>query len=105
MKDVDFVANRDNWTKARFEMCDAKSIEYTRGNLDDRLCNFSRIAETLGLTWEQVWYVYFQKHVDAIIEWIKTGKKGTEGIGSRIYDAQNYLDLLLGHIEEKNNDP
>ena len=100
MRDEDFLRVRADATAARWAVCDAKSVEYTRGNLDDRLCNFSRIAETLGLSWTEVWYVYFAKHVDAIIEWIKTGKEGTEGIEGRIEDAQNYLDLLGAKVFE-----
>jgi len=96
-----FMRARKRWTASRFSMCDAKSREYTRGNLDDRLCNFKRIAGMLDLPTEKVWAVYFLKHVDAIIEWIKTGREGTEGIEGRIDDGQNYLDLLCGLVEEK----
>ena len=99
MSNDDFIANRGAWTVNRFEACDAKSIEYTRGNLDDRLCNFTRIADLLGLSWEEVWAVYFTKHSDALIQWVKTGLQGTEGIQSRMDDMQNYLDLLRAHIE------
>lgn len=100
MTDEKFCKLRDLATLQRFQMCDAKSVEYTRGNLDDRLCNFKRIAVMLDLPTEKVWAVYFLKHVDAIVEYVKTGKQGTEGIAGRIDDAQNYLDLLRGLTEE-----
>jgi len=85
-------------------MCDAKSREYTRGNADDRLCNFKRMGEeTKEITdpAQRAWAIYFLKHIDAIWEYLKSGKEGTEGIEGRIDDAQNYLDLLRGLIEEK----
>lgn len=104
MTNKDFVAFRDAATKVRFRMCDEKSVEYTRGNADDRLCNFTRIGGTLVLPWEYVWSVYFLKHIDAIIEYVKTGKEGSEGIISRIHDAQNYLDLFLARIESMKED-
>jgi hypothetical protein len=85
-------------------MCDAKSIEYTRGNGEDRLCNFKRMGEETGEIADATlrsWAVYFLKHIDAIWEYLKSGKQGTEGIAGRIDDAQNYLDLLRGLIEER----
>lgn len=100
MKDEDFRSLRTYDTGVRWKLCDEKSIEYTRGNKDDRLVNFRNRAEELGLSWEIAWAVYFMKHVDAILEYCKTGKKGSEGIRSRIYDSQNYLDLLLGKVSE-----
>ena len=42
------------------------------------------------------WYVYFRKHVDAIISYVVTGKLESEGLLSRIIDVRNYLALLTG---------
>jgi hypothetical protein len=101
MTDADFKAFRNSMTIERFEMCDEKSIEYTRDNKDDRLCNFTRIGEELKLSWYYVWWVYIKKHLDAIVQFIKSGLQGSEGIKGRIFDAQNYLDLLLARIESE----
>lgn len=102
-----FMRYRAATTKARFDLCDAKSVEYTRGNLDDRLCNFKRIGELLEISSYHAWAVYFTKHYDAVIEFIKTGKVGTEGIFGRLDDMQNYLDLLRALVAENepDNDP
>lgn len=103
MTDADFRAIREQSTRDRFAMCDAKSVEYTRNNLDDRLCNFKRMGEETAEIADptmRAWAIYFLKHVDALWEFLKSGKQGTEGIESRIDDAQNYLDLLRGLIRE-----
>lgn len=103
MKDIDFRVMRQNSTIRRFEMADAKSIEYTRGNADDRLCNFKRMAEEtehIADPTYRSWANYFLKHIDAIWEYLKTRKQGTEGITSRIDDAHNYLDMLEGLVRE-----
>ena len=104
MTDPDFRVMRRLWTAARFEMCDAKAREYTRGNADDRLCNFKRMGEETGEISDptlRAWAIYFLKHIDALWEYLKSGKEGTEGIMGRIDDAQNYLDLLRGLLEER----
>lgn len=105
MTNDNFIRYRATTTEARFNLCDAKSREYTRGNDDDRLCNFKRIAEVLGLNPLQTWAVYFGKHHDAVIEYIKTGREGTEGIYGRIDDMQNYLDLLRALVAEAETSP
>ena len=104
MTNDNFICFRKATTQARFDLCDAKSREYTRGNLDDRLCNFKRIAEKLGLTPLQTWAVYYGKHDDAVTEYIKTGTVGVEGIYGRIDDMQNYLDILRGLVAEAEPD-
>lgn len=80
------------------EIGNTKAKEYTQGN---RLDNFKRLANELGLTSEQVWAVYFKKHVDAIMSYCKTGKVLSEDIRGRILDARVYLSLLWGLVEEK----
>ncbi len=77
-----------------------KGEEYTRG-APDVLANFKRVAEGTGLTPLQVWYVYFAKHIDAIANYIRTGKEASnEPIFGRIDDSQVYLDLLRGLVTE-----
>lgn len=78
-----------------------KGEEYCQGN-PDRLHNFKDIAKDLGLDPLQCWAVYFKKHVDSIMSYVKSGSvKSNESIQSRFYDARNYLALGLALIEEK----
>lgn len=74
----------------------SKGGEYARG--DDRLDNFKRNAIKLGLTPEEVWAVYFGKHLDSIDTYIQDIRKGirrprSESILGRFDDAINYLIL------------
>jgi hypothetical protein len=79
----------------------SKGEEYCKGN-PDRLHNFKDIAQDLGLDPLQIWAVYFKKHIDSILSYIKNGGvKSNESIQSRFYDARNYLALGLALIEEK----
>ncbi len=75
-----------------------KAVEYTQG---DRLDNFKRIAVELGITPQQVLWVYLKKHMDSIANYIKTGAVLSEPIEGRIMDARVYLSLLRGLIEEE----
>lgn len=77
-----------------------KGADYTRHE-EDRLSNFKRSAAAIGLTPLQVWAVFFNKHIDAIMAYIKTGKTESEAIEGRIDDAQNYLHLLEAIITEE----
>lgn len=67
------------------------------------LANFNRNAEILGLEPEQVWAVYFMKHIDAIMTYVKGGKLESEGIEGRIIDAINYL-ILFGAMVKVRGD-
>lgn len=81
-----------------------KGEEYARS--DDQLANFKRSAEEAGITPEQVWLVFYNKHADAIKSFIakpptKWGAVGpSEPIEGRIDDAILYLILLKGLIRE-----
>lgn len=77
-----------------------KGKEYTRSS-SDPLSNFKRLAEQLKLTKEQVWAVYFQKHIDSIMNYIQEGKTfSDESIEGRIMDARNYLYLFYLMVKE-----
>ena len=78
-----------------------KGADYTRHDVD-RLSNFKRNAASVGLTPLQIWAVYFNKHIDAIMAYVKTGKTESEAITGRIDDSINYLYLLEGLIKEGN---
>lgn len=70
-----------------------KGIEYSQGQ-KDRLSNFNRLAEGLGMRPEQVCWVYLVKHLDAIQYAVKTGGVLSESLEDRIVDAIKYLELL-----------
>lgn len=72
----------------------------------DRLANFRRNAERLGLSMETVWGVYAGKHWDAICQYIIDLREGKErprleSIASRADDLIVYLILFKAMIEER----
>lgn len=74
---------------------------------EDQLANFKRSAKEAGISPEQAWLVFFNKHADAIKSYIRTGKEKSEPIESRIDDAILYLILLRAiilEIREENRD-
>lgn len=82
------------------KLCNTKGEEYTRGN-DDQLKNFKVAAMALDLPPLTIWSVYFNKHIDAIMNYVKTGEtKSTESIDSRFHDAILYLFLGLALIKD-----
>lgn len=99
MTNDDFLQMREETTKARFEMCDKKSVGYTRGS-DDRLFNFKELARLQGKTPQDVLSVYAGKHYLALTHWYNTGAESGEGIESTIDDLQNYLDLTRALYRE-----
>jgi hypothetical protein len=71
----------------------------------DRLANFRRNAEALGLKQEQVWSVYAAKHWDAIMQYIKDVGAGKErermeSITGRADDLIVYLVLFKAIFED-----
>ena len=75
-----------------------KGMEYANSELD-RLANFKKIAEEIGLTPLRVWSVYFKKHTRAIDSYVRTGQiYSAESITGRINDAIAYLLLLEGLV-------
>lgn len=76
----------------------------------DRLANFRRNGEALGLPMETVWAVYAAKHWDAVMQFIKdwhTGKerKRLEPIEGRVDDLLVYLLLFKAMLQERNPQP
>lgn len=73
---------------------------------EDRLANFRRNAERLGLNMETVWGVYAGKHWDAISQYIKDLNQGItrerlESISGRADDLIVYLLLFKAMVEER----
>lgn len=80
------------------ETLGCKGVEY--GGRGDRLANFKGEAAQLGLKPEQIWAVYFMKHIRSIMSYVREGKVFSEAIRSRFMDARNYIDLGLALVEE-----
>lgn len=77
-----------------------KGQEYTQGDADV-LANFKKGGLDLDLPAMKIWWVYYKKHQDAVLSFIKSGKEySSESIEGRIDDMQVYLDLLRGLVAE-----
>jgi len=83
-------------------MLRAKNADYSQGEQrGDRTAAFKRIARDTEISPEKVWYVFFSKHIGAIVSYIKRGQVESEPIDGRIDDAINYLVLLGDLIGQK----
>jgi hypothetical protein len=88
---------------------DLKGKEYS-GKID-RLANFKRNGNNLGLPPESIWAVYCGKHWDSLMSFIREIGEGkdieeieknlSEPINGRILDIITYLILLQGLIQER----
>lgn len=84
-------------------LSELKGGEYA-GDLD-RLANFRRNGEVLGVPMETVWAIYANKHHDAVMQYIKDINAGTtrtrsEPISGRVDDLIVYLLLFKLMLEE-----
>jgi hypothetical protein len=75
---------------------------------DDRLANFRRNGLALGLPMEAIWAVYYNKHHDAVMQFIKDNNNGKtrkrlEPIDGRVDDMILYLILFKAMLHETNN--
>lgn len=95
----EFREFRDTFNVKCEEALRLKGAAYVRG-AEDRLANFKRAAEAVGVPPLTAWAIYFQKHVDAIMFYVKTGKEGPEGVEENLKDARNYVDLGLALVKE-----
>lgn len=95
---------RADMSTLRESIVQTKRPEYTEGHTDV-LHNFKVVAEELGITPVQVWYVYFRKHIASISQYAKGGVPLSESLHSRVADAMNYLDLLNALDAEANPNP
>lgn len=76
-------------------LSDTKGKEYAHS--DNRFANFSRLAAELDISREKIAYIFFKKHLDAIISYLKEGRTfSEEGIRGRYLDATLYLILMAG---------
>lgn len=86
----------ETWNKVHY-LSRLKGGEYAGDK--DRLANFRRNAEALGLEMETVWAVYAAKHWDAVMQYVKDCAKKTnrirsEPIEGRVDDLIVYLLLF-----------
>lgn len=103
MKVKDFFKWADLMQKEESRLMKVKGEEYTVSD-SDKFKNFKSIGERMNIPAEQVCLIYLLKHMDSIRNYVLTGSEvSEEPITGRIQDARNYLLLLGGIIEEKNN--
>lgn len=98
MTNTDFETFRAIFHQECTDILFKKGADYSSDA--DRLANFKRLADRLGMHDMQVWAVYFIKHIDAILTYCRTLAVQSENIRGRFADARNYLDLGLALIEE-----
>jgi hypothetical protein len=75
----------------------------------DRLANFRRNAQNLGLTMEDIWSVYAGKQWDAIMQYVRDLREGKtrtrlESIEGRMDDLIVYLILAKAMYRERNSE-
>lgn len=99
MKKSDFKLLVEATVERIWGLIGSKGEEYARD--DDQLKNFKRSADEAGILPEQVWLIFYNKHIDSIKHYLKTGQKPSEPLESRIDDAILYLLLLEGLLVEK----
>ena len=79
------------------KILESKGADYTPNSLD-RLQNFKVVAEIVGITPEQVGFVYFLKHVLALASLVEKVEDETyrpsEPRMDRIKDIRNYALLI-----------
>lgn len=96
MNSKNFVEMFDAMCEDEKNILISKGKEYRCGQEDDVLANFKRNAQLMGMSPSQVWAIYFMKHIDAILNFVRDGKThSSESIDSRVFDARNYLALGL----------
>lgn len=72
----------------------------------DRLANFRRNGDALGLPMETIWRVYAGKHWDAVTQYIVDIQQGKtrprmESIAGRVDDLIVYLILFKAMVDER----
>lgn len=88
---------------------EVKGTEYTIGSVD-RLANFRRVANEVGVRPEQAWFTFFYKHYCSVVAHIKSAGaiKSSEPIQGRVMDMIVYLllfsKMLTESEQEKKND-
>ena len=85
------------------DIMDAKQPEYTNKSIDV-LNNFKQTAKSIGIQPMEVWAVFFNKHIQAILSHAgDPNMHQAEPIDSRYADALNYLFLGFAMLVEDSN--
>ena len=108
MTNQQFIKETEEFFKQCIEIMDKKGAEYSGTN--DKFANFKRLAVKYSVPIEEIWGIYFSKHIDSIDTFIKKRRAGysikqieqnlSEPISGRIMDAINYLAIFKGIIDE-----
>jgi hypothetical protein len=108
MNNEQFVKDTEEFFKQCIEIMNKKGAEYSGS--EDKFANFKRLAAKYGVPIEEIWGIYFSKHIDSIDSFVRKRRKGygisfiesnlSEPITGRIMDAINYLAILKGIIDE-----
>jgi hypothetical protein len=109
MKVSDFNKQTEQFFRDCMAIMNGKGLEYS-GN-EDKFANFKKLAAKYNVPVEEIWGVYFTKHIDSIDSFIRKRREGkgvteiesglSEPISGRIADAINYLFILKGMIDEQ----
>lgn len=95
----DFGKLQEQLFKECTNMVNTKGLEYAHSA--DRFANFNRLSEELEIPNTKIGYIFFKKHLDSIISYLKGGKEhSSESIRGRFIDAITYLTLIYGMIED-----
>jgi len=101
---------RTEFTKFMQVVFDKKiAVLYTEGNREystakEAFENFNNLAAETGQSRFLCLWILFLKHKDGVSAWIKGHRSQREAVQGRIYDMIVYLFLLLGMIEEENDE-
>jgi hypothetical protein len=49
--------------------------------------------------------VYFNKHIDSLMTFVRTGRLESEGLRGRLDDIRNYIDILEAMLVEEGSLP
>lgn len=101
MKRDEFAKFVETLLQDATKLLDQKGFDYAGD--EDVLKNFKQNAERLGMVPDQIWAIYFMKHIDAILTYTRNGEVKSEAIEGRVIDAINYLILFAALLEEKRN--
>ncbi len=82
-----------------FKLMATKGKEYSLSG-EDVNNNFKRLSAELGIPPQKILWIFLKKHLDAVLNYINTGKVESEHIDGRIADAVNYLLILSSLLAE-----
>ena len=88
-------------TKRRMDIMDTKGADYQGEEKEGVNGNFYRNARLLGVSPVLIWAVYFNKHIDALAKFVRTGRVESEGLRGRLDDIRNYIDILEAMLVEE----